>query len=417
MTTDVKNAWEAFETESTTVLDQLRSALTDVVAGVPGPITKPTELQRALRVDMNVCCKVLKVVSSPEGLSSGLHLPGIMAIRSFLKGARKAGVSDDVINAAVEASDAFDHLVSTHADDRTTFDSMISSLVDSEEAQQITFLNRRATYRGQRHLFGMNVRVQFKCLIVQPNEHEPSMLDLANLTGFVSLRLLRPALAPIVLSPAYTTNDDGSERTVRREPLIPTSEQVEGVALLPEFCSETTMQLHSVPAAPGRVLGELYGVGVGNTGAVTCVEGHMNRRAVPRYQEAGNKIGGHLAEIRVPCETLLLDLVIRDDTCGPLKPTASTYADHIAEMRSTGVTSPWQQVEPRQSVQHLGKGPSVLYTPDYPRYPELARHAFKHLGWDASRFDVYRCRIEYPILPSTVAMFFDLPEAPANETA
>ncbi len=413
MTTEVTDAWGAFQTETSAVLERVRGTLAEVVAGVPGRVTKPTELQRALRVDMNVCCKVLKVVSSPEPLACGLHMPGIMALRSFLKGARRAGVPEDVVGAAVEAADAFERLVNTHADDRTAFDSMISSLVDSEDASQVTFLHRRATYRSQRHLFGMHVRVQLKCLIVQPSEQDPRLLDLANLTGFVSLRLLRPVQTPVVLSPAYTTNDDGSERPVRREPLVPTADQVEGVALLPEFCSEPTMRLHSVPAAPGRVLGELFGIGVGNTAAVTCIEGHMNRRAVPRYREAGNRIGGHLAEIRMPCETLLLDLVIREDTCGPLRPTVSVCGDHIAEGRTPGTAAPWQQ-EPRQTVQRLGRGASVLYTPDYPRYPELARHAFKHLGWDADRFDVYRCRIEYPVLPSTVAMFFDLPEAPAD---
>jgi hypothetical protein len=44
--------------------------------------------------------------------------------------------------------------------------------------------------------------------------------------------------------------------------------------------------------------------------------------------------------------------------------------------------------------------------------PELCRYAFERLGWDAERFDVYRCRVEYPVLPSTVVMQFELPAAP-----
>jgi hypothetical protein len=71
-------------------------------------------------------------------------------------------------------------------------------------------------------------------------------------------------------------------------------------------------------------------------------------------------------------------------------------------------------MEPYESVTYLGKGPSVLYTADVPRYPELANYAFERLGWDGERFDVYRCRVEYPVLPSTVAMVFDLPEAPSQ---
>jgi len=362
------------------------------------------------RQDINVCCKVFKAISAPGDLSVGLHLPGIIALRSFLKLAQRAGVREPAVSAAVHATEAFNDLVATHADDRNTFDSMISALVVSEDAANINFQHRRATTRGQAHLFGLQARAHLKCLLIQPSPGDPNLLDLANLTGFVSLRQWRPTQTPIVLTPAYTTNDAGTVREVRREPLDPAADQTAGVALLPEFCTGPTLQLREVPAAPGRVLGQLLGVGVGNTAAVTCIEGHINRAAVPRYKEPANKIGGHLAEIRVPCDTLLLDLVVREDTFGPLRPTVSMCADHLAELRTPGSHSPWQSLEPYESVEYLGKGPAVLYTPDYPRYPELGRYAFDRLGWQGDRFDVYRCRIEYPIVPSTVAIFFDLPD-------
>ncbi len=406
---------QAFEAETAKAVQRLRAALGELIAGVRGRVAKPTDLRRALGVDMNVCCKVLRVVSASGPLSASLHLPGIMALRMFLKAARKAGVREPVVKAAAQATDEFEELVNKHADDRTTFDSMVSALVDDDDAAQITFQHRRATFRGQRHLFGLDVRVQMKCLIVQPSEHDPRLLDLANVTGFVSLRRLRPTRAPIVLSPAYTMNDDGTLREVQREPLIPTADQTAGVALLREFCSEPTLQLRTVPGAPGRVYGELTGLGVGKTAAVTCVEGHLNRAAVPRFREAGNQVGAHLAEVRIPCETLLLDLVMREDTCGPvINPTALVSADHLAEVQPPGTHAPWQRLEPLEPVTHLGKGASVLYTPDYPRYPELGRYVFEQLGWDGDRFDVYRCPIKYPILPSTVALFFDLPEAPVE---
>lgn len=407
----VSSAWHDFQADAERVLHQLRTALSEVVAAVPGRVSKPTDLQRALRVDLNVCCKVLRAISAPGVLPVGLHLPGTIALRSFLKAARKAGVQESAVDAALRATDAFNDLVSTHADDRTTFDSMISSLVVSEDAANITFQHRRATARGQAHLFGMQARALFKCLLVQPSEKDAGLLDLANLTGFVSLRLWRPAQVPIVLTPAYTTDDDGSTtRSVRREPLGTDTENASGAALLEDFCEGPAVRLREVPTMPGRVLGELVGVGVGNKAAVTCVEGHLNRGAVPRYKDAGNRIGGHLAEIRVPCDTLLLDLVVREDTFGPLRPTVRMCADHLAEVRGPGPGA-WQPMG-YETVEYLGKGASVLYTPDYPRYPELGRHAFDRLGWDAERFDVYRCRVEYPVLPSTVAIFFDLPDAP-----
>jgi len=402
----------AFEAETAATVQQLRAALSEVIAGIPGGVARPTDLRRALRIDMNLCCKVLRAVSASGPLAAALHLPGTMALRMFLRAARKAGVRQQAVDAAEQATDDFEELVNRHAGDRTTFDSMVSGLVHDEEAAQITFQHRRATFRGQRHLFGLDVRTQIKCLIVQPSAHNPRLLDLANVTGFISLRRLRPTRAPIVLTPAYTMNDDGTLRDVRREPLIPTADPTADIALLREFCSEPTLHLRVVPGRPGLVYGDLVGVAVGKTAAVTCVEGHLNRAAVPRFREPGNEVGAHLAEVRVPCETLLLDLLIREDTYGPIKPVALASADYLAEVHVPGIHTRWQPMEPPEPVAHLGKGASVLYTPDYPRYPELARYVFKQLGWSGDRFDVYRCRIEYPILPSTVAIFFDLPDAP-----
>ena len=66
----------------------------------------------------------------------------------------------------------------------------------------------------------------------------------------------------------------------------------------------------------------------------------------------------------------------------------------------------------RELVVYMGKGPSVLQTLDVPRYPEMAQYAFDRLGWDGEKFDVYRCRVAYPVMPSSVVVRFDLLEKP-----
>ena len=49
-----------------------------------------------------------------------------------------------------------------------------------------------------------------------------------------------------------------------------------------------------------------------------------------------------------------------------------------------------------------------------PRYVEMARYAFARLGWDGEQFEVYRCRVEYPVMHSAVVIRFPLPVAPAT---
>lgn len=401
-----------FESDAALVLQRLRTAFAGVIAGIPGHVSKPAELQRALKIDMKLSCKVFKVISAPGSLAAGPHVPGGGALRTFLKAARKAGVREQFVHAAALAAADFDRLVASHAGDRAAFDSMVSPRAATGDAAQITLQHRRAAFRAQRHIFGVHAKLQLHCLMVQP-ANDPRMLDLAQACGFLSLRQLRPD-APLVISRVRTTNDDGTVRNVRREPLDPTPAQATGITLLREFCSQPPPRFRSVPIAPGVVCGELASNGVGKQAAITCIEGYVVRAAVPRYREEGNRVGAKPAPIRLPCETLLLDLLVHEETFGPLTPVAFTCAEHLGEVPSPVTCEEWQRLEACESVAYLGKGPSVLYTPDFPRYAELGRYAFERLGWDAERFDVYRCRVEYPVLPSTVVMAFDLPAAPGE---
>ena len=64
----------------------------------------------------------------------------------------------------------------------------------------------------------------------------------------------------------------------------------------------------------------------------------------------------------------------------------------------------------KESLIYLGRGAAVMRSRDVPRYEEMVRYAMKRVGWAPGRFHVYRVRIEYPIMPSSVVIHFDLPE-------
>jgi hypothetical protein len=44
----------------------------------------------------------------------------------------------------------------------------------------------------------------------------------------------------------------------------------------------------------------------------------------------------------------------------------------------------------------------------------MVQYVFDQLGWDGDQFEAYRCRVAYPIMPSTVEISIDLPEAPGG---
>lgn len=119
-------------------------------------------------------------------------------------------------------------------------------------------------------------------------------------------------------------------------------------------------------------------------------------------------------QVRTPCEAVVVDLLVREDTFGAIEPEMAVYGEQSGGSSYPAPGSERDLLPIRQPVLSLGKGPSVLHTPDVPRYAEMARFAFDRLGWEAERFDVFRIRIEYPVMPSSVVLRFELPE---NEPA
>jgi hypothetical protein len=49
-----------------------------------------------------------------------------------------------------------------------------------------------------------------------------------------------------------------------------------------------------------------------------------------------------------------------------------------------------------------------------PHYVEMVEDVAERLGIDPEPLRVYRCRVEYPFMPSSVVMCFDAPEKPGG---
>ncbi len=411
LTNSEKQADSPFNKDVARCLTRLRSELSELIAAVPSDVMRGADLHRALRIDRKLSWKVFKVANSPNPVAAGPHVPSPTNLRSFFRAATKQGVPADLIEAASRAADDFEEVVARHAGDRATFDSMVSALGSNETAEQLDLVHRRLAFRGQRHILGIQAKTQLKLVALQPSD-DTTMLDGFRVEGYIGLRQLRGS-APLIISHSGAYNDDGSVVEVHREPLEPVRGS-HGLALLREFCSKPLPELRAVEAKHGFLDGEILSRDVGIRAAVTCMEGHKRRRALDRYYTEGNRVSGSVVTVRTPCEVVILDLMLREDTYGPVTPTVFVHAEYAGVMLWEGLIHERYFLPVHHTVSYLGKGPSVLHSPDVPRYAEMGRYVFERAGWDGERFDVYRCRIEYPVMPSSIAVRFDLPEAPGE---
>jgi hypothetical protein len=60
-----------------------------------------------------------------------------------------------------------------------------------------------------------------------------------------------------------------------------------------------------------------------------------------------------------------------------------------------------------ESIQPLGRGISKFRVGEVPWYSDLLRLVCDKLSWDPGAFRGFRCRIDYPLYGSQVAMAFE----------
>ncbi len=266
-----------------------------------------------------------------------------------------------------------------------------------------------AAFRAQGHIFGMKANAGFGCYIFHPGAGT-ELGDVVSIRGVAGLVQLRRHTS-WHLSRARSSDSDEVEidPPTTIEPLDPDSQASGGAALMKSFCSRPLPRIRNVITPAGYTDTELVLDGLGRESAVTAVLGTVQRGVVSRcIEEHTRRIDARL-RVRTSVLSVMVDVLVFAGMFGEIRPRAHVLADHVRD----SLTGRESDVLPLDaSVKCLGRGPSVLYAPEIPRYQEMIQYAFSRLGWDGQRFDVYRCRVEYPVMPSSLMVHFDLPEKP-----
>ena len=402
-------ATDLFDRDSQRVIRECHAAFAQLIDATHAQIRNASELQRALQIDMKLAWQIYKIATGGS-IAVGVHMPGRPNVRKLIRAAKRRGVPPTVLEKVASAADEFDRLVATHAGDRSTFDSMVSAHGAKDQGEALTLRQKRAAFRANRHLRGAQATVQLKSLVLHPSENS-RLLDLVAIQGYQDLRRVRYD-GPLVVSRVRISDDDHSIRRSDWEPLGPTAGQDAESSLLGAFCSPGLPPFRAVRTSGDFVLGELAGHGVGNRSAITCIDGYLARAAVPKYRDKTNLYGAMLTWVPLPCEVLVLDLVVHEGALGGLSPVVGCYSSMLHESELPGAMESCDRLPLNESVLFLGKGLPVLHSADIARHAEMYAALFEKLKWASERFEVYRCRIAFPVMLSSVLIRFDLPEAP-----
>lgn len=389
-----------FLEEARRMLESLSEACASLVRAAPGGIRTAADLERALGVNKKIAWQVFKLAETKGSLSVGSFLPGADPVRRLIDAAQQKQLPTEVVQDLENAFGAFDNFVRTHAGDRASFISMLGS---SREESDTDRLHARAAFRAASHFLGAQAAVRTNIFMAWTNGKTN---DFVSLRGRLGLRRLR-ADATVVVDRHMSTRAPEEMTHILPQPLDTAAAQRSGAVILPSFCSKPLPGLRSVEEPNGYRRIELTENMVGLQGAVDLMFGTVTRGVAHQVSTADAEHGVHSMVTNDVPTALLVQDVLMHTAYGDVQPTLTAYADPLAaesaEYRARATLLPV-----RYKVDHLGRGPSGATTSDFPRYAELIGYTCALMGWDPDEFNVYRVRIEFPLLHSVIRIAFRL---------
>lgn len=395
-----------FQDHARTVVRAVRMAFAELLNAAGADPHAPQAIARQLGINKNLAWKISKIVQADDPSTALQQMPGSAGISIFMRSIEKAGVEGDLIESARQAIAGYEQLIDLHSGDRATLEMMGSELSENGRSQRDEY-HRKLLYQGASYVWGAQARAILKIGVVGPS-NTPGNLDFASVGGLLDFRRLRDGVT-WVMATRSSDNDDGSAMaTAATEAIDPRFEDPSNAPLLADFCSQPLPELRRyVDGTLYRY--ELVNGPVGNTGALSCVVGTIQRN-IPYYRTPANEWGAHLAKCDIPAELMILDLFFHRDFTFALKNEVALYSEVGASMPQEHRDR--YKLPLHEPLQDLGIDPLPPATPEVPRYGKLINQVFDRMKWSPGDFHAFRMKIPYPAYPTSLVLRYRLPSAP-----
>lgn len=387
--------------------ERLLAGLGRAVESVPDSRLGPQALARRLGLDKVLASRVLKTVRSGDPLAAIHRAPGPEPLRRVIRALVKAGVDAGVIAEAASAIEEFEQLIRDDVGDRSSLDAIVSAWVP-EARKEFELRRKQSAFKALSQLKGTQADTLMASVFLHPTQ-DGRHLDVVWINGLFGLHRLRPG-AGVKFATRLMDSQKGG-----RAPCTLDGQRVESQAelMLAEFCSSPTPQL-DVHQAGDAVLYTLRDNGFGPRSATDVVFAEANRGEVARYAKPGVTRKTYVfAEVSTPSQVLQFDAFVHEDLFAGSDPSLRIYDtsfEGVADINDP--TRNLDQLDLMESIESLGTGVSRCRSADISRYADLLRMVCDKLSWDSRTFRGFRCRIDYPIYGTQVAMAWDQPQAP-----
>lgn len=354
------------------------------------------DVQRALGIDTALAWQLFRVGSLPDPVAAGPDVPRPGPLSKALRAAAARGVSQAVIQEVRQACDEFERLVERHAGDRALFDSMVRGL--RRDTSQIPLRDRREAYRTNTSIWGLQAQTTYVLAAYYPNR-DGRTEDRAALWGYVGMRSLRmgpPAHVVRFRAAAWSSEkqEQGQQTPVARN----------RVDMFTEFSTKPLPPIHASESEPGALELTFSTDVVGRSGEAT----YFLRDIAERLGESPQPWWGMGTAARIPSEFLIMDLLVPAGWCDPGTARVDTYCNFY-DRASKCLDEDRMPIQ--ETIAHLGQDLLSLRSPHVDDCPEMVAEFLRGQGLENTRFDIFRCVVQYPVMFSGVVVRVDAPAA------
>ena len=380
----------------------LRSSLIDAFQHLEIDSNRPREAARQLGLDKSLAWKVTRIIHEEQAPKIAACVPGTSGMRRVTQSLTDRALPVHVVESITDAYLNYQHMTETHASDKNSFELMLEGMgIEDDDTNR---KSREYAYRGNCGIWGIQSSVRVSAHVLAINKDDPSLLDYAGFGGLTGFQRLRAGQRwPIFQFLMYEDTGEPLRSNMR-----PISESPDPAfpLIIKEFCKGPMPELHL--AHHDRVTQYEFGDGIiGKTGSSDVFLGYIDEEPKPRYRDESNQFGELMCLIDTPIETLMFDLIVEKELAQQIQPQAAIYG------RASGPQYGPDRLENNnvpfsEPLRVLESGPHMLTTPLVPSYAQLGESAISQMGRSMSDFVCWILMMNYPIMPSTVSIKFEL---------
>lgn len=367
---------------------------------------KPRETARQLGLDKSLAWKITRIIHEEDASKVAGAIPGTSGMRQVTHSLMERELPKRMADSITQAYEGYLEMTRVHSSNKNSYELMLDGMKVHDE--DVRRKSRQYAFRGNCGIWGIQSDVRVSAHVLTINRDDPSLLNYAGFGGLTGFQRLRPGQPwPIFQFLGY---EDSGEPL--RSDMVPIGDDPspDFPLIINEFCKGSLPELQLW--SNGSTVNYEFGDGlIGKTGKCDVFLGYIDMQPKPRYKDRKNQYGELMCLIDTPIETLMFDLIVERELAERIHPESLIYGRANGPNQRNDVRSLKKLVPFKESLKLLEPGANMLMTPLIPSYNKLGERVIGKLGRDMSEFVCWRLMLDYPIMPSTVSIRFELEDA------